>query len=331
MRGGVGTPGSYITCFEWLLAPYPQGGDPFTDGNPQLAADVINNSWGCPPSEGCDAESLRQIVDTMRAAGILVVASAGNEGGGGLGASVCSSVQNPIAIYDSVLSVGAHGQNGQIAYFSSRGPVIVDGSGRRKPDIAAPGVAVFSTKPTARGRYGFESGTSMASPHVAGAVALLWSALPELKGDIDRTEELLLRAATPVLDNNCDPDGPPQAPNNVYGAGRLDVLAAIEMMQGVTLTIKVDLPWVAETSGKTWRLVELRTGAARTAIGGSDGTVTWGGAGQAALLSGTYVVLRPGCVDYVAADVVTLAPGETVTRDVSLAGAVCLALPDIGK
>ena len=64
MRGGVGTPGSYTTCFEWFMAPYPQGGNPLTDGKPELAPGIINNSWGCPPRKGvtltrCARSSIR--------------------------------------------------------------------------------------------------------------------------------------------------------------------------------------------------------------------------------------------------------------------------------
>lgn len=223
MNRGFGTPASYTACFEFFLAPYPQGGDPFTDGRPELAPHIINNSWGCPPDEGCDANSLRQVVETVRAAGQMVVSSAGNSGSG------CFSVQNPIAIHDATFSVGAHDSNGTIASFSSRGPVSADGSGRLKPDISAPGVAVYSA--TVNRGYQFNQGTSMASPHVAGAVALLWSAVPTLIGDIDMTEQVLIKSATDVPANQCGEGGTPVVPNNTYGYGRLDILAAVNMAQ----------------------------------------------------------------------------------------------------
>jgi subtilisin family serine protease len=223
MLNGVGAPASYATCFEFFLAPYPQHGDKFTDGRPDLAPHIINNSWSCPPEEGCDVESLRQVVETVRAAGQFVVSSAGNDGGNG-----CSSVINPIALYDAVFSVGAHDDNGHIASFSSRGPVTIDGSRRLKPEITAPGVSVYSSYNG--GGYATLSGTSMAAPHVAGAVALLWSAAPELIGQIELTEQVLIKTATPVADNRCgEADG--AVPNYTYGFGRLDVLAAIETAQ----------------------------------------------------------------------------------------------------
>jgi subtilisin family serine protease len=222
MRDGFGTPASYTSCFEFFFAPYPQGGDPLTEGKPELAPHVINNSWGCPPAEGCDADSLRQVVETMRAGGIFVAASAGNSG------SLCSTITNPIGMHDAVISVGAHANNGGIASFSSRGPVTVDGSGRLKPDLSAPGVGVRSLgwsggQPSVNNTL---SGTSMAAPHVAGAVALLWSVDPQLIGDIDATEQLLLNSATPVNDAGCT--GVAQSPNPVYGYGRLDILKAVQ-------------------------------------------------------------------------------------------------------
>ena len=221
MRNNYGNPASYAACFQFMLAPYPQNGDPFTDGRPALAPHIINNSWSCPPTEDCDSDSLRQVVETARAAGQLVVASAGNYG------PACSSVQHPIAIHDAVFSVGAHNSAGQIAGFSSRGPVIADGSGRLKPDISAPGVDVFSA--TSRSGYGYASGTSMSSPHVAGAAALLWSAAPDLIGNIDLTEQVLIKSATRVLDNQCLSGSAPVSPNPAYGYGRLDALSAVMM------------------------------------------------------------------------------------------------------
>ena len=233
MNNGVGTPASYTACFEFMLAPYPQGGDKFNQGRPELAPHIINNSWGCPPSEGCDVHALKQIVETVRAAGILVVASAGNNG------SSCSTVRDPIGIYDASFTVGAHDSNGNIASFSSRGPVLSDGSGRGKPDISAPGVGTRSVGlTTATNPFNFndsKQGTSMAAPHVAGAAALLWSAAPELICDIDLTEHLLRKSATPVSTIACASDGstPLSNPliNNVYGAGRLNILAAVQMVK----------------------------------------------------------------------------------------------------
>ncbi len=222
MEEGWGTPTTYAECFEFFLAPYPIGGDPSTDGVPTLAPHVINNSWYCPPAEGCDQDTLKDIVENVRAAGIVVVVSAGNSGSG------CSTVQHPPAIYDAAFSIGATDNGDDIASFSSRGPVTVDGSGRLKPDIAAPGVSVRSSLPG--DRYGTKSGTSMAGPHVAGAVALLWSASPRLIGDVETTEHILTQSARPRVDTSCGGETA-GVPNNVYGWGILDTLAAIQRAQ----------------------------------------------------------------------------------------------------
>ncbi len=176
MDQGVGTPASYIECFEFFLAPYPLGGTP-AQGDPSRAPHVVNNSWSCPPSEGCDAGTLEAAVSALRQAGIAVVVSAGNSG------ATCGSVYRPPAIYQDAFSAGAfsHTTN-QIASFSSRGPVSYAGKTYLKPDIAAPGVSIRSS--TRGGGYGYNSGTSMAAPHVTGAVALLLSAAPELRGQV---------------------------------------------------------------------------------------------------------------------------------------------------
>ena len=116
----------------------------------------------------------------------------------------------------------------QLADFSSRGPVIADGSGRVKPDIAAPGVNVFSSLPG--GTYGRESGTSMAGPHVAGVVALLWSANPKLIGDIERTEQLLRETAqrVNVATQEIVCGDPNATPNDFVGYGIVDAYAAVK-------------------------------------------------------------------------------------------------------
>jgi subtilisin family serine protease len=219
MDRGNGTPATYLECFEFFLAPYPVGGTP-AQGDPAKAPDVTTNSWTCPPSEGCSPNTLKAAVEAQRAAGIMTVVAAGNEGGRG-----CSSVVDPPAFYDASYSVGAiNSITGNIAGFSSRGPVTIDGSNRLKPDITAPGVGVRSA--VRNGGYASFQGTSMATPHVAGAVALLWSAHPGLRGKIDLTENILNESAVRVEASDCGA-GDPQ--NNVYGFGRLDVKAAIDL------------------------------------------------------------------------------------------------------
>ena len=96
MGRGTGSPATYSECFQWFLAP--------TDANdenpdPDRAPHVINNSWVCPDFEGCDQDTLRAIVESVRAAGIGGVTGAGNSGG------ECESVLDPPSIYDASFSV----------------------------------------------------------------------------------------------------------------------------------------------------------------------------------------------------------------------------------
>jgi subtilisin family serine protease len=217
MDNGWGTPATYLECFEFFLAPYPVSGTPKL-GDPDKAPDVTNNSWSCPDYEGCNPATLLEAVQAQRAAGIMTVVSATNDGWLG-----CGSIAEPPAIYAEAYTVGAlNTGTDSIASFSSLGPVTSDGSQRRKPDISAPGTSIRSS--TRDGGYGFSSGTSMAAPHVAGAVALLWSARPELKHQITLTEQLLDESAVPLWSTACGSSG---WPNNTFGYGRLDVQATL--------------------------------------------------------------------------------------------------------
>ena len=221
----LGNPALYLDCMQFMLAPFPQGGEIRSKMVILTrAADVLNNSWGCPELEGCDPNALLAAANNLRDAGIFVVVSTGNDGPN------CSTVNAPLSLYDSVFSVGAIDQSRDIALFSSRGPVTADGSGRMKPDISAPGVDVLSSVPG--GGYATESGTSMAGPHVVGAVALFWSAEPGLIGDIDRTEQLLIQSADPYTGDTSVGCFQGDVPNTAYGYGILDVYQAVKEALG---------------------------------------------------------------------------------------------------
>jgi hypothetical protein len=243
MRRGFGNPASYAECMEFFIAPYPHGGDPFADGEVSLAPHVINNSWGCPYWEGCFSGTLEPAVEALRAAGIMMVVSVGNEG------PACNTATMPPANYDAVLSVGATTDGGAIVNFSSRGPV----EGLVKPDVTAPGESVRSSIPGPG--YAYNPGTSMAAPHVTGLVALLWSADPTLIGDVDATETLICQTAVPrPVENVCTvEDAVPEGalasllsdsvcacgdvigvPNNVYGCGFIDAGAAVRAVLEVS-------------------------------------------------------------------------------------------------
>ena len=216
MDAGNGTPARYIECMEWFLAPYPIGGG---QGDPSKAPDITNNSWHCPASEGCSFDTLQAAVEAQAAAGIMMVSAAQNSGPG------CSTVANPPGIYEATYSIGAliTGTD-TIASFSSRGPVTADGSNRIKPDISAPGTGTRSSTNASDSSYANFSGTSMATPHVAGAMALFWSALPSLRHQITASRDALNHTAHFIPSTQCGDAGPP---NNVYGWGRLDIHAAV--------------------------------------------------------------------------------------------------------
>ena len=213
-----GTPARYIECMEFFLAPYPVGGSP-NEGDPLKAPDITTNSWVCPPSEGCSTNTLQAAVEAQAAAGIMMVVAAGNAGPN------CSTVVDPPSLYEASYTAGAlNTGTDTIASFSSRGPVTIDGSNRIKPDITAPGTGTRSSYNTSDNAYASLSGTSMATPHIAGAMALLWCARPELRHDITGSRTVLNDAAHFISSTLCGNPGPP---NNVYGWGRVDISAAV--------------------------------------------------------------------------------------------------------
>lgn len=221
MDRGDGTLQSYIECFQFFLAPTDTANK---NPDPKKAPHVINNSWYCSRSEGCNETNfalLEKAVSNCRAAGIVVVASAGNSG------PLCSSVDGPPAFFAKAFSVGATNSLDTIASFSSRGPVTIDSSGRLKPNVSAPGVGVISTIPN-NGLASF-NGTSMAGPHVTGVVALMISANPSLAGQVDTIERIIEMTAKPlVTGQNCGTVLGSKVPNNTYGYGRVDAFAAVK-------------------------------------------------------------------------------------------------------
>lgn len=204
-----------ITAFQWASDP---------DGDPETlddVPDVINNSWG---DFGCNT-GFDGAIDGIEAAGVVVVFAAGNEGPG---AQTIRAPANRIASEVNVLAVGAlNPGSSTIASFSSRGPSQCSlepgqpDSLLIKPEVCARGVDVRSTVPGGGYEGGGWSGTSMAAPHVAGAVALLRQINPEAPPD--EIKWALINSAVDM--------GEP-GNENTHGFGRIDVYAASQLLGG---------------------------------------------------------------------------------------------------
>jgi subtilisin family serine protease len=203
---------SLLASGQWMLAPTRTDG---SDPDPAMAPDLVNNSWG----GGRGDTWYQATINAWINAGIFPMFSAGNSG------PACNTANSPgdnIPAY----AVGAYDINNTIASFSSRGPSGVS-SAEIKPNIAAPGVAVRSA--INGGGYANFSGTSMASPHAAGVLALVWSAAPGFQGNITATRGVLDQTARDVNATGC---GGTTADNNIFGEGRIDALAAVTLATG---------------------------------------------------------------------------------------------------
>ena len=199
-----------LSSGQFILAPTDLNGE---NPDPSKRPDIVNNSWGGGPGDTFYLET----VQAWRAAGIIPVFASGNPG------PFCGEGGSPGDYLES-FSAGATDNNDLIADFSGRGPSTF---GKVNPDVSAPGVDVVSSVPG--GGYEAFSGTSMAAPHVAGALALMLSAEPALRGDYDAATFALRSTAIDHLDDSCggDEDGDP---NNVYGDGRIDAKAAVDLV-----------------------------------------------------------------------------------------------------
>ena len=163
---------------------------------------VINMSLGT----ASDIQAMHDAVDAAYAAGVVIVAAAGNSGDGD---GSTNEVIYP-AKYSSVIAVAATDNNDLIAYFSSDGAEV---------ELAAPGVSIRSTWND--GLYNTISGTSMASPHVAGAVALVLATAVQSAYDVDvdgAWDPAEVRAALQAAADDLGTAGH----DNFYGYGLVD-------------------------------------------------------------------------------------------------------------
>lgn len=193
-------------AFQWFLAP---GGDP------SKAPHVVNNSWG---NSNTYTLEFYEDVKAWIAAGIFPSFAAGNDGPGS------QTIGSP-GSFPETFAVGATDMYDQTASFSSRGPVYwEDGNGERKriikPDISAPGHRIYSAWPGKlnKGKYNTISGTSMATPHVTGAIALLYQANPELT--VDEVKKIL-------KDTTRKDPHMGTLPNDSYGSGIINIYQAV--------------------------------------------------------------------------------------------------------
>jgi hypothetical protein len=205
-----------IECFQWIADP---------DGNPGTTSDVpdaVGNSWGWSPIfhgvPPCD-QTFWSAIDGCENAGVVVVFSAGNEGS--YGPNSLRTPADRATTYTNAFSVGAvdgHTAGYPIASFSSLGPCqCATGDMNIKPECVAPGVNVYSSIPGG-GYAGDWSGTSMASPHITGSVAVLRQVNPNL--DSDAIKNIILQASD---------DLGPVGEDNTYGHGVLDLYQAVQI------------------------------------------------------------------------------------------------------
>ena len=214
---------SIIDAFEWAANP---DGDPNTiDDIP----DVINHSWGLHSATvGC-YDYFWEMIDNTEALGIINIFAAGNEGVAGP-----MTIRNPAnRAFDSLdcFAVGAMGRdtiNDTIRTFSSRGPSECDGMSI-KPNVVAPGDDIWSAAGSA---YSVYDGTSMAAPHVSGAVAILRQFAPNASPAL--IKEALLHGCRRL------PDGATE-PNNDYGWGFIYIPSALEALDSLMRPFRPDL------------------------------------------------------------------------------------------
>jgi len=282
---------------QWVAAPTDLAG---ANPRPDLRPNIVNNSWG--EGNGPIVDPWYEgVVNAWRAGGIFPAFSNGNSG------PSCDTAGTP-GDYQETYSSGAFDINGVIASFSSRGP---GENGDVKPNIAAPGVNVRSS--IAGGGYGSFNGTSMASPHTAGTVALMWSAAPSLIGDIDLTRALLDDTATDTPNSQC---GGTDDDNNVFGEGKLNAFAAVDQSpRGPVGTLVGTVTNAATGAPIQGARVEVTGPSNRTMVTGADGTY------RTTLPTGNYTVTVSAFGYQTGTATVTITEGQTTTQNFPLAPA----------
>jgi len=213
---GSGSRSGLLGATQWMLDP---DGDPSTDDQP----DLVSNSWGASKRAlGDGAEMFRDVVKAWRQAGIVPVFASGNSG---LGSQAVPGG------YPEAFAVGATDEDDQVARFSTGGPIEWNGETFLKPDVSAPGVDIVSTMPD--GGYQPMSGTSMACPHMAGALALLLQANPGMS--VDQLQSTFEETSKDLGEAGRDAR---------YGEGRIDVMAAISAGATQLVSVRIASSWL---------------------------------------------------------------------------------------
>jgi len=253
-NGCCPTDQALIDSGEWMLMPRD-----LNDQNPDVSKrpNIINNSWGSTlPSND---PFMEDISNAWTASGIFGMWANGNSGT--LGCNSSGSPGSRIINH----SAGNYDINNNINASSGRG---VGQDGEIKPNISAPGTNVRSSVPG--NGYANFSGTSMASPHVAGTIALLWSASEALRGNVAATRALLDNTAVDKADSQC---GGTADDNNVYGEGRLDALALLNAAPiGDTGTLSGKVTDAGDGTAVAGAKVTISGAADRELTTGADGT-----------------------------------------------------------
>jgi hypothetical protein len=274
----VNAPNAYIGNYKVLTIPTVSGAGP--DGNsPEIAKaieaavkdgmDVINLSIGEPEVEQ-SRDIVVKAIDAAAAAGVVPAIAAGNDFDGFGRGCVSSPGSAPRAITAAAVT-----KTREIANFSSSGPTPL--SLQMKPDVSAPGVSVLSSVPRRDGTWQQFSGTSMASPHVAGAAALLRERHPTWT--VEQIKSALVLTGRPVYTSSSHTT---EAPSTRQGGGLIDLPAANDPLVFASPTgLSFGLMRVGTSAGRriqlsdagggagTWNVAVQTQGPARVSAPGS--------------------------------------------------------------
>ncbi|MFI0422762.1 S8 family serine peptidase [Spongiactinospora sp. 9N601] len=289
--GGCCDEAALLAGGQWMLAPTDVNGQ---NPRPDLAPDIINNSWGGKGYKDWYETVISAWVD----AGIFPMFAIGNDG------PACGTSHSP-GMYTESYAAGAFGADDAAASFSSRGP---GENGEIKPNISAPGDNIRSSVP--EGGYATIRGTSMASPHVAATVALILSAAPSLRGDVAAVRTLLDGIAIDGDDTTC---GGTSQDNNVYGEGRLDAYAAVQAAPDDPLGTLFGTVTTANGAPLPEADVTVTGPLGRTTASGGQGAYS-----VLRLPPGTYQVGASRFGYSPATTSVTIVAGQTTTADLAL-------------